>query len=426
MKIGFNDRWSRSIVADQKDPNNNGKKYKIDRKKDVFLSERKKQELLKDFETVVVHDFGDGYHQSEEEKEKENIYYKEFSKLSKSKHKYKKLDQFVIVMRQVLKCLDMVAERNMLYDPVTFKKMWLSGKIEITGLFLPQYKGKDKKQIAWDYITEFILSDQDPSLLVHGGKEEYKSEEEIREYQEGLFTEEELEEIMYEDEEKSEKIRIDMCNGVNHDKDVATYIPKKKLRKILKDMPELTVGIRNQSKVVKKNEELRDTFVNTDLESEDFNRIRRYDAKRNQAILKKKEQGMPEFKGDIFDKDDFNRYMYEFEEWRKEHTKKEYYGKTKTEADIEEMEVKALQEENGWNIRNLYNNREIERSMEKSRKRMRKKEKDIKKKLIEIQKRNEKLEKRMMGKGKKKKEDFDSERKKKKKGKKKKRRNAFI
>ena len=135
---------------------------------------------------------------------------------------------------------------------------------------------------------------------------------------------------------------------------------------------------------------------------------------------------MPEFKGDIFDKDDFNRYMYEFEEWRKEHTKKEYYGKVKTEADIEEMEVKALQEENGWNIRNLYNNREIERSMEKSRKRMRKKEKDIKKKLIEIQKRNEKLEKRMMGKGKKK-EDFDNERKKKKKkGKKKKRRNAFI
>ena len=96
-------------------------------------------------------------------------------------------------------------------------------------MFLPQYKGKDKKQIAWDYITEFILSDQDPSLLVYDGKEDYKSEDEIREYQEGLFTKEELEEIMYEDKKKSEKIRTDMCNGVNRDKDVATYIPKKKI-----------------------------------------------------------------------------------------------------------------------------------------------------------------------------------------------------
>ena len=438
MKIGFGDKWSRDIVAKQKDPDKRGKRLKLDRRAidEVYMSDRKKEKLLEEFNSVVVHDYGDGYHQSEKEKEKENVYYKEFSKLSKSKHKYKDLGQFVTVMRQVLKCLDMVAQNNMLYDPNTFKEMWLAGKIDITGLFLPQYKGKDKKQIAWDYVVDFILSDKDVSLLMPEEDDEYRSEEELLEYQKGLYTKEELDEIFKTDEKRDEKIRDDISNGVDHYDCVATPLPRKKLKKMKKMYPGLFEAFRDQNKVIKKNEELVNTFKENDLESEDFRRIRRYDAKRNMEAVKKMEREMPEFTGNILDKDDFNRYMYEFETWRKENTKKDYYGRLKTEADIEEMEVKSIQEENGWNIRNLYDNRQIEDSMRRAQKKMKKKERDIKDKLIQIQKRNNKLKKKLEKKELKKnrinqyniEEEYGISKKKKKKGKEKKhkRRNSII
>ena len=142
IKIGYDDEWNPEDQVRDKTPIE-GQRRKFDNK-DVYLSERTQKKLLAEYDSVVVNDYGDDYHIPEDELKARNKYYEAFAKLSKMKRKYKRLDEFVIAMRQSLYCLDMVAKDNFLYDPEEFKKKWLDGKIEVFGLHHIVYKGKDR------------------------------------------------------------------------------------------------------------------------------------------------------------------------------------------------------------------------------------------------------------------------------------------
>lgn len=97
---------------------------------------------------------------------------------------------------------------------------------------------------------------------------------------------------------------------------------------------------------------------------------------------------MPEFKGDMSSNKDYRKYIQKLQEYEDENIKQNYNGRMKSQEEIRELEMKAMLEENGWNIRALYHNKEKEERLKKAFKADKKKEKALKAKLIAIQDRN--------------------------------------
>ena len=93
--------------------------------KEVFLPERRKQQLLQQYDCVVVNDFGDDYHLSDEERSEKNQFYNVFKELRKYKHTYRKLPEYITVMRKMIDALDILAESNGVFPPEKIKKMFL-------------------------------------------------------------------------------------------------------------------------------------------------------------------------------------------------------------------------------------------------------------------------------------------------------------
>ena len=405
IKIGYDDEWNPEDQVRDKTPIE-GQRRKFDNK-DVYLSERTQKKLLAEYDSVVVNDYGDDYHIPEDELKARNKYYEAFAKLSKMNRKYKRLDEFVIAMRQSLACLDMVAKDNFLYDPEEFKKKWLDGKIEVFGLHHIVYKGKDRKQINWKYITDFIFSDKDPKELMGIEDEGYKTEEEIKEYYESLYTEEELEKIM--DHSHDEEDDINFSNDILERDKVAEPVTKKDIRKMIKAFPEVAVGIKSFQKGLSDSEKV-GRFGAT-MTYSDIEELRRYDVQQN--FKKHANDGIPDFKGDIFDKDEFDQYMYQLDEYNDRHIKVNVSGKMRTKSEVDELEVKGFLESNGWNIRKLYDNEsQIKRMKQESKIRDRKIRK-MKKKLTKLSEERGKIKRRAGDYA-----DDDRQRKKKKSGKK--------
>ena len=60
--------------------------------KKVYLPESMITKIKNEFDCVVVHDFGDDYHLSEEEKASNNEFYSIFKELAITKSTYRKID----------------------------------------------------------------------------------------------------------------------------------------------------------------------------------------------------------------------------------------------------------------------------------------------------------------------------------------------
>lgn len=372
------------------------KKKEEIRSKTVFIPEKRIEQMRKDYDCVVVRDFGDEYHLSEEEREEKNRFYKAFRKFSKYKHKYRKLDEFVEAMREALKCLDFVAENNGIYAPEEFKKLFYRDKIYINGLIFPKYNGKNKKSVSWDYVTEFILSDRDPKEILPSKEENIYSEEELDDLETQLFTEEELER-MIKPETEEEMIKHNMFFDVSEqdpgDDNVVIFMNKKESKKYIKATPEYL----NEMKEMRQASRSLDNMARLayDLTSADIEEIARYDQTHNYVS----KSDFPKFKGDMTNDDDYNRYLMELDEYETENIKDNYAGKMKSLDEINQLELKKLLEANNWNLRNLYGNSEKEKRLKKLQKKERQREKELKEKLIRVQERR----KRRMG------EDFDDE-----------------
>lgn len=347
--------------------------------KPVFIPERFIQDFLDDYDCVVVNDFGDDYHLSEKEREKKNKFYKTFKEYVKANKRQRTLKGFVEVMRMGLKCLDKVAEENGFYSPEQFKKLFLQGKLYVVGLQLPRLSGKEKKTISWDYLTEFILSDEPVENLVTEKIDAVYTPEELKEAEDILF--DNIDEIVSKATEEDEKA---MSKFIDESDDVVEHygaleLSDKEMRKVTKAMPELVYGIKEARKYEKQLESVSRSIY--DFTESDFDDIEKYE---EPYEIRGK---MPEFNGDLDDDNAYERYMYELDEYEKENIYVPYHGKFKSQKEINEIELRQLLESEDYNLRNLYGNKEREKKLDKIRKKEKKKIKKVKKRLIDLKKR---------------------------------------
>lgn len=412
VKIGFDDE--EELLDEQFDEDGNPKVKHGDgfdesreRKLTVFIPEKRIQQMKDEYNCVVVHDFGDEYHLSEEERIAKNKFYEAFKRFSKCKHKYRKLDEYVVAMREAIRCLEFVAENNGVYSPDEFKKMFFRNKIYVNGLVFPEFKGREKKQISWEYLTEFILSDADPKDILPSKKaDEIYTSDDYEAMEEVLFDEGELDKILAPETEDDIQ-RKNLYFDVDEDEptgDTVIFLNHKKSRKFIKAQPEFLYEIKEMRRDSRKIDKL-SRYV-YDLTSEDIEAIADYDQEHNYQSS----SDIPEFTGDMTKDSDYRKYLLALEEFEQTQIKDNYHGKLKTLEQIQELELKQVLENHDWNIRNLYENKEKEEKLRKIQKKEKKREKELRKKLVEVQNRR----KRRMG------EDVQEESKK---GKKKKKKN---
>lgn len=373
IKIGFDDDpiIRNQYEEDEYDEQRDGPKVKCEIKP-VYISPERYEKVKATFDHVVVHEFDDEYHRTEEERKAKNAYYETFKRLKKAKRTYRRIDEYVEVMRIALECLNAVAENNGIYDPDEFKKMFLNGEIYINGLEFPKYKGKDRKNYSWSYIAEFILGDGDPSELVADTGANILTTEEYDEAKKRLFTPEEIKELEATDGE---------------DKPIEA-LSDKKLKKLIKAQPEFAYILkeyRRSEKERDKRNAIYDRYLASDMVMDEIEMIARYDAKH--GIISSDD--IPEFKGNMMKDKDYDRYMYELNEFDDNHIKENYHGKMMTRAEARALDIKEMLENAGWDIRALYDNKDREKKLDKARKRDAIKKKKLKRKLAELDRRKQ-------------------------------------
>ena len=377
----------------------------IVRGKMIKLKPEREEKIKEEFDCVVVHEFGDEYHLSEEERIAKNKFYEAFKVFSKCKHKYRKLDEYVVAMREALKCLEFVAENNGIYPPDKFKKLFLKDKIFINGLTFPQFRGRERKTISWEYLTEFIMSDRPASEINPKHDDDILSSDDLENLEDVLFDDGELDRILEPDspeEEYRKNLFFDVDTQDQGDDNVVVFLDTKSSRKLIKKQPEFLYQIKEMRREgIRKSKLSRYVY---DLTADDIDAIAEYDQERGYYSS----SDVPEFKGDMMNDDDYNRYLMELEDWEKNEIKENYHGKLKTQQEIAEIELKQTLESHGWNIRNLYGNKEKEAKLKRIQKKEKKREKELRRKLVEVQRRR----KRRMG------EDVEDEKRGKKKKKK--------
>ena len=241
--------------------------------------------MKKAYTRVAVHDYGDKYHLSEEERKKRFRYYEAFAKVSRCKRKYRKLDEYVKVYRLCLDCLKIVAEDNGAYEPNEFMKLVIKGDIKVFGLNFPKYVGRDRKDINWEYVAEFISDySRDPSELVRKKDSPTltMTEEESLKM---LFDEDQLNEIIDSIENPKEDevfMPFDEDDEYETRDNVAVVADKKETKKLIKFAPEFLKCAKEEIR-----EQRRRGSVNSRLNSltfelveDDFEYISRMDRER--------------------------------------------------------------------------------------------------------------------------------------------------
>ena len=355
---------------------------------DIFVSpERLKYIKSLYHQGVVVNNFGDDYHITEEQKRKNNEYYEVFKPLRRSKRKYRKITEWVIVMREYMKAIKMVADNNQVYSPEKFMEKYSKGKIKINGITFPKYVGKDKKDINWEYVwTEFIATDRDPNELIRA---ESIIDDSLEDMRNRLFTKEEFERITapMTDEERFRISHVPMDEEQDDIDGINVVFPsgKKIGKQFVKEFPEISAMIKESRKQEVINRGL--TGFVSDLTMDDIEFLDRYDKKHNFTIG----GDAPKFDGDMSD-DNVNAYLYRMNEYLESHIQMNYGGKMRTLEDINEIKIREFLDEAGYNIRNCFGNRDEEKRIKKIVKRDRKAEKRLRRRLMDIDRRKKSSE----------------------------------
>jgi hypothetical protein len=351
--------------------------------KPVYMSEERINNLKARYDCVCVNEFGDDYHLSEDERRSNNQFYDAFKKFSKFKHKYRKLPEYIDAMREGLKCLDFVAERNGFFSKEEFKDLVAKKKIIVTGLQFPKYTGKDRKKLDWKFVNEYILSDE-PSENVFGISHRYDEDVEdpvlTDEEKEIVLTPLTEEEIMAEEEYNA--LDQDQLIGKN----IVLSLSGKNKKKFFKDNPEIFNIIKELNLEERRNYDLSSMVYG--FLSEDINNIDMYDKKRND--VKVTGDDIPEFKGKLSSSADFNRYMRALEEYENTNIKyKDTQGRYISNEEREYSELRDALDRGGFNIRAFYNNAEKEKKLKKINKEAKKREAELKRRLTKIQSRRD-------------------------------------
>lgn len=356
------------------------------------LSPEKYEELKLANSVVVVNDYDDEYHLSDEERKKRFQFYEAFMRITRCKRKFRKLDEFVKVFRLCLDCLKLVAENNGVYPPDKFIRLAIRGDIEVFGLQFPKYIGNDKKRVNWEYVTEFILDySKDPSELskVSYDPELDDCDDDIRD----IFSDEDYQRLVTETDKigKEDYTLLDEYYDEDNppDGNIVLTADEDDNKSLLKMSPDLVRTVTDKVKEERKariGQSLLSSLV-FEITTDDFEYIEKMDRKRGYHST----SDMPQFKGDIMNRGDYKRYLYALERYEQEELTVNMNGKMRTRAELQEMEVKSMLEESGWNLRKLYKYKEDEKKLNDARKAEQRRIKELKKKLCSAEKRVDKI-----------------------------------
>lgn len=354
--------------------------------REVYISPEEKDHLLEMYSHAVVQDFEDEYHMSRDDRNRMREKYDKFFRLKKGfTKKIRKLDKYVEGCRLCMEIIKDTADTNGIYDPEKFVNMVLTGQATINGLNFPKFQGKGKKYINWEYVAEFIM---DPSKDIRElvSRDEL-SEEQMQLSEDQLFDDGELEEIIkpLTEEEIAER------NGSIFDPDAlggecAQYMSKKDRKKLIKIFPGYVKMVKSMKKSAadsRKNSKI------WQLDQDQLQFIEEYDAK----VRGNKDGSIPQFHGEANKQSDVDAYLYAMEQWEEENTLVEFNGRLITKEELHDIEYKKLLEESGWNLRNLYDNKEREKKLEKAKESDKKRIRQLKKMLAEIQDRTDRRDK---------------------------------
>lgn len=382
ITIAIDEEKDESSVSNEE--NTNVATEEDEKKYELHLKPKRIEEFKELYSCSIVHDFGNGdlYHKSEEERKKENKFYEVFKKFSRYKHKYRKLPEFITAYREGLKCLYAVAEKNGIYDPDEFIELYFKGKIYIDGLILPVFKGKERKTIDHDYLVDFILSDEDPRNILP--KEEPNTiydEEDLETARKRLFSDERWEYLTNEGGVNDIVRTYDLDEEhIGNNDNIVLQAGKKDEKKMFKKSS--VVYTLKKFKRRAKDIEAQARYI-YDFNESDMDMISRYDKKNGYTSNAK----IPKFKGDLMNDDDYNRYMDELQEYEDTQFKENYNGTLISKEEAELLELKTHLEANGWNVRNMFGNKEKERKLKKLEAMEKSKEKELRRKLTDIEKR---------------------------------------
>lgn len=356
------------------------------------IPESQLETMRKSYEISCVNDFSDEYHMSEKEREETFQQYSNFKYMLKTKVKHRKLDNYVRAYRTALDCLEGVAETNGVYSKNDFIKRVLSGKIKVYGLKIPKYIGKDKKEINWGYVSDYIMDRTlDPSDLVNEREVsmfdpvDFETFDEEFEKLYGYSPENVLEHVKNESrDEMIERSIFDIDEDDSSDKNIVLPLNNKDTKMIMKDNPSMIYHMRDYKKMMRQQRNLSKMYA-FEITEDEFAEIESMDRERGYLNGKL----LPAFQGSIMDDTAYKRYMYKLEEYEREHTKIEYDGKLRTIDEIEEIELKNLLESSGLNVRKFYTYEADERKLRKQAKRDEERVKRLKKELYRTKERIE-------------------------------------
>lgn len=364
------------------------------KQREIHFSDERVAELKELYSHVCVRDFGDDYHLSQEEKMQNSDLYKVYGEMSRNKSRYKKINEFVIAMRRCHRYVLAVAEKNkLIMNPKEFVKKVYRGKINLAYFQVPKYAGPDKKDINYKNVVEYILDESlDPNDLVRKKTREYLDSDvyedpaaHIHEY----FSEEQIRVIFKGHTDLSYIDKEDRCKynptydmkedgfitmGGGH----VRKIKDKEFKKLIKRFPDMERPMKEMRNYVETDDALR-SFAYS-MQSDAFEQI--VDQEKHS---KKNKNGRPTFKGSYLNKKDVKRYLNQLDEYYEENTYVTVNGKAMTISEYKEEKLRNELDRAGWNVMNIYNNKEKLKKQKEKDKKFKEKAKRLRRELSHIE-----------------------------------------
>lgn len=370
------------VISNLNEPVDKEGYKRIDRMQEVYIPDVEVNELKKIYSRSVVQDFDDIFHYSKEEREKFKSEHEKLYALRGKRIKCPTLKEYVEYWRMCVDVINEFADTNGVMPADKFKKLVVKGKIRIGGLKFPKCVKKGNKKWNWELIIPYIL---DKSMDLNELEDLFNDVEEI--------------EYIEPDDKLPDDIQYIVDNAIDitdYDPDMKSdQVPKefskdekKMLRKFAPEVSKATYAL---AKLQRKMERAASGRYDEDIEHDDFQYFSRYDTKKGYKT------GVPKFKGDLMSNKDYEDYIDEVDGYIDDNTFIQYHGKIFTSEEFNILEVKTLLENNNWNLRTCFVDKDAERREKRQKKKDKKREEKIKKVLADIEERKNARDKHLNG-----------------------------
>lgn len=318
----------------------------------IQIPQTARDKYKKEMEDVIVRDYKDDFHLSDEERRKNSEYYDLFNAYHSGARKIRDIKVYIEKYREYLNIVKTIAKNNGVYDYKKFIKWVSNGKIEIYNLNPPILTGmkrlRKRENINLKTLAKFIVSDT-PADEFYGssGKEEFNLDD-SRDIQ-SVLNQDEINYIKHNTTD--DKYRVEygtIYRFLEHE-------PKKG------DDSNLVESVVARD-IIKKDGMLKQLLMNDKLRSsnsyngfgaffsigDEFEKISAYDSRRKKEKIK-----LPKFKGSILNSKDYSEFLYEYDEWYEDNTKVELNGSIMTITEANTIMARDMLERDGYDVRKL-------------------------------------------------------------------------